>query len=60
MHVRVWTLDPASTGIMLSMICLYKATRNMTAEGTIALCVYSMPVVSRADTIVVHSNPLCV
>ena len=58
MHVRVWNLDPASTRIILSMICLYKATRKMTAEGTIAPRVYSMSVVSRADTIVVRSNPL--
>ena len=35
---------------MLSMICLYEATQKMTAEGTIAAHVCSMPVVTEADT----------
>ena len=62
-HVRVWTLDPTSTRIMLSIICLYKATLKMTAEVYhCSTCIYSMPVVSRADptTVVVRSKPLSV
>ena len=43
----------------INNLSIYKDTRKMTAEGTIAAHVYSMPAVaSRTDTIVVHNKSL--